>query len=725
MHYDGDTLELLPSCRPQGVYSYVSVTPKQDLLAIRDASELQGRIALSTAHAEAKLQQYGMLRVEMMIAGRFEAAFERLGTGELSGSCDRATHFIHAASVGAFAFFAGSGVDAGAEVAFTVGGAEAHQASDGELLNRDGDLGACATRRAALDAPPEDCGAFIGIELVRIDDTAQCPSGEQWNGTKCAAPACPPGSTRIEGMCVGSSGSSDLGSNGRIVVRAADEAVQSMRTRAATDYPRPVVGFSERIVEDARAAAAALDTIRDAENSCTKDTGRGAARCVVATRYRMGAIYETLLDTWERAGNAVELLSSEELTKLERLEALGQEKTAERFRRERTTLWRDRFDAELAGAAHLAAQYHGTAYQVSQKYAVRSEESDALPWRLAALEERLGPVQMAAALESAFTGTPLKYSVGMFTRADKAKQLRVGHWLFRGTQKDAATAAGLYSAACDQGNIGACVGLGVAYKFARGLERDLTKAVNLFRLACDGGDMEGCTRLGTAHALGEGIPKDIHRASELFRDACAGGDTDGCVALSVAHSAGRGVPKDDAKAADLLAVACDRGDMRGCRLLGDAFSRGRGVPVDEARAVQLHQRAREACAQGELRACTAAPAPARQDAQTDSETPDLTAEGPVFDAVKAREALRAAAHIAADCRGPNDPTGAAVVTVTFSNSGRVSIAALKSETFGGTDVGGCMAAAFRAARVPPFVGAAVTAAVPVTFVDDPPTSSTD
>ena len=79
-----------------------------------------------------------------------------------------------------------------------------------------------------------------------------------------------------------------------------------------------------------------------------------------------------------------------------------------------------------------------------------------------------------------------------------------------------------------------------------------------------------------------------------------------------------------------------------------------------------------------------------------------------FDKAAASAALSAAAAQASACRKEGDPTGAAAVVVTFAPSGRVTSANVNGPPFAGTATGGCIAAAMRRAKVPPFSGAHVT-----------------
>jgi hypothetical protein len=70
-------------------------------------------------------------------------------------------------------------------------------------------------------------------------------------------------------------------------------------------------------------------------------------------------------------------------------------------------------------------------------------------------------------------------------------------------------------------------------------------------------------------------------------------------------------------------------------------------------------------------------------------------------------ALSAAAGAASRCKKDDGPTGSGRVKVTFAPNGNVTAASVESGAFAGTAVGGCVAALFRGAHIPPFDGSAV------------------
>ncbi len=86
-----------------------------------------------------------------------------------------------------------------------------------------------------------------------------------------------------------------------------------------------------------------------------------------------------------------------------------------------------------------------------------------------------------------------------------------------------------------------------------------------------------------------------------------------------------------------------------------------------------------------------------------------------FDAAAANLAIGRAAAQASNCRKEGDPSGIAVVTLTFSPSGRVTSANVSGPPFAGTATGGCIAATLRGAKVPPYVGDFLTVKKTVTI----------
>lgn len=91
-----------------------------------------------------------------------------------------------------------------------------------------------------------------------------------------------------------------------------------------------------------------------------------------------------------------------------------------------------------------------------------------------------------------------------------------------------------------------------------------------------------------------------------------------------------------------------------------------------------------------------------------NEPAEAGAGGRAFDHAAATAALSAAADAARACKEDGGPTGNGKVEVAFAPSGDVTSATVEGPPFAGTPVGGCVASAFRGARVPPFDGSPVS-----------------
>lgn len=79
-----------------------------------------------------------------------------------------------------------------------------------------------------------------------------------------------------------------------------------------------------------------------------------------------------------------------------------------------------------------------------------------------------------------------------------------------------------------------------------------------------------------------------------------------------------------------------------------------------------------------------------------------------FSTSAAAQAIRQASALASRCRQSDDPSGVAVMNITFSSSGAVTSATVSGPPFAGTPTGSCIAEQFRKARVPAFSGKRVT-----------------
>jgi hypothetical protein len=191
VRYGGSEMEVLRGCRAPGMYRYVPVTPKQEGLVVRDATELAAAMPIHTVALEARLQHQQELDVAMTIVGTYQADGGSVDSASLKGECTGATHVVQALAVGAFEIDASARTAASAGVTAMGAGVSGSQDASREVVHKDGDKDACSKGGAHDAAPPYACGAMIRVEVAPVRFPSSGASG-----------ACGPGLVRQGDACV-------------------------------------------------------------------------------------------------------------------------------------------------------------------------------------------------------------------------------------------------------------------------------------------------------------------------------------------------------------------------------------------------------------------------------------------------------------------------------------------------------------------------------------------
>ncbi|HVY32654.1 MAG TPA: zinc-ribbon domain-containing protein [Polyangiaceae bacterium] len=131
-------------------------------------------------------------------------------------------------------------------------------------------------------------------------------------------------------------------------------------------------------------------------------------------------------------------------------------------------------------------------------------------------------------------------------------------------------------------------------------------------------------------------------------------------------------------------------------------------PAPAPSAEEKKEEAKPEAAKTDTKAATTSHAATTTAVKKDEPEPAAASNAPPFSKASAISALGAAASSAGGCKKPGGPTGVGKVQVTFAPSGRVTSATVMGPPFAGTAVGGCVAGAFRRAKVPAFGGSPVT-----------------
>lgn len=190
VQFEGCTLVPLRQCRaPAQPYGYTPITPKDEVVSMKNAEELYANIPVHAVELEAKLEQKGELHAAMRIVGMYEAHGVVPAIDQLQGDCTGATHVVTALTVGAFEFSAGNADEAAVKAEVFGAGAGARKASERETLSRDGDVNACNAAKGDDKGPPDRCGALLRLEVATLQaagaNTPKCAEGTRLVGFEC------------------------------------------------------------------------------------------------------------------------------------------------------------------------------------------------------------------------------------------------------------------------------------------------------------------------------------------------------------------------------------------------------------------------------------------------------------------------------------------------------------------------------------------------------------
>jgi len=184
--YECDQLVPLPDCTAEGSYSYVSVTPREQVMSLSSALEVQANLPLEGAalldRVSPELAKGNRLDIASAIVGQQTSVLHGLQRSQLKGQCAKVTHFVRGASLGAFALALAHGAPESINDVF--GGSS-------KLLQRDGSLEACR-KLGSDDQRVPGCAAPLRLELRPVTDDAP-PASEPSAGDEAqASPQCPP-----------------------------------------------------------------------------------------------------------------------------------------------------------------------------------------------------------------------------------------------------------------------------------------------------------------------------------------------------------------------------------------------------------------------------------------------------------------------------------------------------------------------------------------------------
>ena len=176
VNYSGCEMRILDGCRLEGRYEWKRTTLAEDVIEIRDESELYAKVPLGAASLEGELESSGRLAIHVTVAGQLRLSEDSIRELPDTAGCKGATHLISALSVGSFELKSGGLVGASGGVKVGGAGVGARHKSEESLVRAAGDPEACQTNSS--EKPDRDCASPLQVFLVPLENAVDPETNE-------------------------------------------------------------------------------------------------------------------------------------------------------------------------------------------------------------------------------------------------------------------------------------------------------------------------------------------------------------------------------------------------------------------------------------------------------------------------------------------------------------------------------------------------------------------
>ena len=180
--WDDKGLRLLKRCHVTGSYGYLPVQVKKDVVRLESADDVRASLPLGGLGIAGKIgggfSQGTTLDIALAMVGKRRTTWNDVTRDDLTGKCDRATHYVRAILVGAFAMKTGSRAHAEAAAEIFGAGASGESSSSKDVGTSDGRLDACEKATGEEAKPPSGCAAILRLELEPIVAAGSRPVAE-------------------------------------------------------------------------------------------------------------------------------------------------------------------------------------------------------------------------------------------------------------------------------------------------------------------------------------------------------------------------------------------------------------------------------------------------------------------------------------------------------------------------------------------------------------------
>lgn len=474
--YSCDSLEVLNDCEVPGSYKFIGVNEKEESLKLEDSDELRANLPFSGASMGAKLSgemaRGATIDIGYAIIGKKVSTPRTLAKNALKGTCDRATHFVRATTLGAFAMTRGSRGTLGAAADVFAASAKAGSESTQFSQSRDGNLSICRNADSEAAEPLKGCSSPIRLELKSFDTSDDIVSPARANDVEPFV--CPTGLVATDdGKCTHPSEKPHLCNQ-----EPADCEIQCTRGSATS--------------------CALFARALQVGDGVPKDEARAVHLFDKACR-------EGAMPACGRLGEHL----------------IKQKQTAEGL----ALLTKSCNAGWFTGCAILADNTPKKSDVIPRLRRACDGGSGEGCWSLGQLySEGVGvPQSDTEAFKYFALGCDAGAKLGCVSYA---KAIDEG----KGTTSDPARASQLLNAACDRGLPSACTSVSAMYFTGRGVIKDSDRGVALLQKACDGNDANACFLLGMRYLNGLSVKADRDRAGELFEKGCNAGIEASCQA---------------------------------------------------------------------------------------------------------------------------------------------------------------------------------------------------
>lgn len=522
--YDDEGFRLLKDCHVDGNYEFMGMTRRERVVRLESAEDVRANLPLGGLGIAAKLggefAQGATLDIAMVMIGKLRTTWRTVTPKDLVGQCERASHFVRGATVGAFAVDKGdrSHARAVAEIfGLGVGGGT----SKSSLVRViDGQLPDCQRATPDSDKAPTQCGALIRVELLPI------ATSKQDVGAKALAErepsmldACTKPLVRIDGKCT------DPRSKPTAVAECNYGEAKACMEACRAQSSRSCVKLAAMLARGEGIAASPTDAAKLAAQTCAAQDPAG---CLLYGDVLAGGhgVARDLARAAQAYSKACDDGEAEACERVGTMLLVGQGVPRDTAAAARA------LSKGCKGGSHNACSDFGLLALGGQGFTKDLPTAAALFKRACDGNSSVGCSNLAY-LEEFGQGVPmnpsaaaLRYGKACELDASMCTWLGAMYQVGKAVRKDDARAAQLYQASCKAGHAVACAIVRVYLDPKQAVDPELFQAyVNLWTGACQAGGPRDCSGLGVL-ALAGGQPD---QAKSLMARGCQLGDAWGCL----------------------------------------------------------------------------------------------------------------------------------------------------------------------------------------------------